>query len=126
MYVTMYSSSQPTPRNEMQLTTIEQLKKVKPNDTLFLINPFGNSNQAEIKVCAFGVRQVNEQSFDGEDLNQDSPTYNHFNDMIRGCKYVYTELLEANDKLKEIQGGLHQQEVSDHHERSDLMWGKIK
>ncbi len=104
----------------MQLTTIKQLEEVKPNDTLFLINPYGNGNQSKINICAFGVTEVGGEKFDGEDLNCDFATSNHFCDLLSGCKYVYTELLEANDKLKEIQAGLHTEEVDKHHGRSRL------
>tara|TARA_R110000851_G_scaffold268804_1_gene421528 strand:+ start:289 stop:615 length:327 start_codon:yes stop_codon:yes gene_type:complete len=101
----------------MQLTTIEQLKEVKENDLLFLINPFSNGNQQEIKTSAFYVTQVKDRLLAGRSLSSGTEKINHFADMIRDCKYVFTELAEADDKLKEIHAGLHEIEVKKHHNK---------
>lgn len=100
----------------MQLTTIEQLKQVKMGDTLFLINPFGNTNQRKINICAFGVKKVGGDKFGGENLNSERVRVIYFADLLRGCKYIYTQIPEANSKLAEVRGGLHSEEVRDYHE----------
>ncbi len=102
----------------MQITTIEQLKEVKTNDTLFLINPFGCRDQSKVSIEAFTVQKLNEGVFTGRKqffvLDIDYVSDNHLGDMIGRCKYVYTSLSEANEKLNEIHKGIHSAEVKEH------------
>lgn len=104
----------------MQLTTIEQLKNVKINDTLFLINPFGNGNQSKVRIEAFTVQKVNDEHFDGRKqfvgLDCDFMDINFFASMLCHCKYVYTQLNEANEQLNKVRAGIHAEAVKKHHD----------
>jgi len=104
----------------MQITTLEQLDQVRPNHTLFLINPFGNGNQANVQIEKFTVHAVWANKFTGrgefKKLSIDQVSDKHFTDMLSGCKYVYTLESEAESKLKDIHKGLHNDEVKSHHD----------
>lgn len=110
----------------MQLTTIEELQNVKVNDTLFLINPFGNGDQSKVSIEAFTVSEVLQGKFNGRSqfltLDIDYNISQCFGDLISRCKYVYTTLNEANNKLAEVRKGLHTEEVADHHEACERMF----
>jgi len=104
----------------MQITTVEQLKKVEVNHTLFLINPFGNGDQSKVSIEKFTVHSVLVDRFSGrvefKDLDIDYVSSHHFTGLLSGCKYVYKLESEAKDKLKEIRKGLHGGEVKAHHD----------
>lgn len=104
----------------MQITTLEQLAEVEVNDTLFLINPFGNGSQSEISINAFTVSKINKETFDGRSqfltLDIDRDDHEYFSTILGRCKYVYTELSEANSKLNEVHEGLHACTVKEHHD----------
>jgi len=104
----------------MQITTLEKLAEVQVNDTLFLINPFGNGNQSEVSINAFTVSKINKETFDGRSqfltLDIDREDHEYFVTILGRCKYVYTKLSEANNKLDEVRQGLHAFEVKKHHD----------
>ena len=104
----------------MQITTLEQLAKVEVNHTLFLINPFGMGDQSKVSINAFTVSKINKETFDGRSqfltLDIDREGHEYFSTMLGRCKYVYTELSEANSKLDEIHKGLHAHTVKEHHD----------
>lgn len=104
----------------MQLTTIEQLKNVQVNDTLFLINPFGNDNQSNVCIEAFTVHDIDEEKFNGRSQfigsDCDHLDVNFFVSMLGRCKSVYTQLSEANEQLDRVHKGLHAATVKAHHD----------
>lgn len=105
---------------KMQITTLEQLSEVKVNHTLFLINPFGNGDQSKVSINAFTVGKVNKETFDGRSqflsLGIDREDHQYFLTILGRCKYIYTKLNEANNKLDEVRNGLHHHEVKEHHD----------
>jgi hypothetical protein len=108
----------------MQLTTIEQLKEVKPLDTLFLINAFSNTSQGDVNISAFNVLEVKSDRFNGRgivgsesDLIGSGSDSKFFGDLLNQGHYVYTDALEASEKLKEVRDGLHEVEVKKHHDQ---------
>ena len=110
----------------MQITTLEQLSKVEVNHTLFLINPFGNSNQSKVEIAKFTVHAVCSDKLVGRKefkrLGIDRVSDAHFIDLLSRCKYVYKLESEAETKLKEIHKGLHAFEVADHHSSCRESW----
>ena len=107
----------------MQLTTVEQLVKVKVGEKLFLINPFGNKNQSKVEIETFTVGQLCDGFFKGRvqylNLGIDYMSKNYIGDMLSRCKYVFTDLSEANAKLKDVRGGIHADTVGEHHDWCD-------
>jgi hypothetical protein len=95
----------------MQLTTIDQLKEVKPGDILFLINCFGRRDQSKVEVQKFLVGEVKEHFYKGCSPSQISEALwdseQRFTDLLMDCKYVYTELGEAESMLRNVRAGLH-------------------
>lgn len=104
----------------MQITTLEQLDKVRPNDTLFLINPFGNGNQSKVAIEKFTVHAIWAEKFTGKiefkSLDIERVDDHYFTDLLSNCKYAYTTEEEAIEKLKEVHDGLHAFEVKSHHD----------
>jgi hypothetical protein len=109
----------------MKLTTIDQLKEVKPGDTLFLINCFGWRDQEKVEVQRFLVIQVNEDFYSGCSQSQISgglwASDQCFTDLLMDCKYAYTELVEAESMLLDVRAGLHADKVKAH---ADLVLGE--
>ena len=111
----------------MRLETIDQLKKVKKGNTLFLINPYRNRSQARVEIQVFTVMQIDGLWVKGKTdlISGDFESYSrdHFHDWLDSNKYVYNQLSEAADKLKEVRNGLHKVEVKKHHDLCDKLFG---
>ena len=103
----------------MRITTLKQLKSVKPSETLWLINPYGNGDQSRVTRIEFKIKNVNEDFFYGlikHDICESHERKKYFSDILRGCQYVFTNLMDANEALADIKGGLHHHEVKAHHD----------
>ena len=109
----------------MQLTTIGQLKEVKLGDSLFLINCFASRDQSKVEVQSFLVGEVNKDFYKGYSQSQISgglrASEQCFTDLLMDCKYVYTELAEAESMLLDVRAGLHADKVKAH---ADLVLGE--
>ena len=111
----------------MRLTTVEQLKEVEAGSTLFLINPLGQGDQSRVSIEMFTISEVDDERFEGRkrflSLDIDSIGRHFFTDMLSSCKYVYTELAEADSTLVEVRAGIHKEAVGAHHASCDSLLG---
>ena len=113
----------------MRITTLKQLKSVKPSETLWLINPYGNGDQSRVTCIEFKIKNVNEDFFSGlikHDICESYERKKYFSDLLQGCKYVFTNLMDSNKALADIKGGLHHDEVKAHHDEVKAHYDRCK
>ena len=102
----------------MQLRNKGELLLVPVGSHLYLINSFSKTDQALVRVDTLKITKVNVDHFRD---TYDIPYY--FSDMLRECKYVFTEEAEALARLAIVRGGLHASTVAKHRADCERLCG---